>query len=222
MLQAQDTVIYGLLTQIREWLKDDLDLLDVQIVKDQVLVNCTNAYLAFRCWKMVADSIKDGTALGCDITVLLNGKKYDSSARLNIMTSTWVRENRALFESLQEVCTTSVHAESEGYVYLAVQPYLGLEAVLNKPVRDLLNQPVQVLSSEIAEARVDCIRRAIATGGSASTEYTHSWRGVDWKKRSTAIYLPGHGQVLVRTGPARGEEWQNGFWENWKESAVSG
>lgn len=133
-----------------------------------------------------------------------------------MLESSWLKHNRPVFEAQRNLCTAAIHGESEGFPYLAIQPYLGIEAILNKPIHDLLGQSINSIETVIAEARQSAIQRAIAIGGVATEIYSHRWMGVDWQKKVTAIYLPGHQEVQVLTTPALGEEWQNGFWQNWK------
>lgn len=130
------------------------------------------------------------------------------------ISSTWAQANAKLVEGFEDLCTIAIHSEADGYPFLLVQPLWGIEAMLNKPIRELLGQPIDVVATEIAQAKRRCIERAIASGGIAKESYTYPWQGADWKKQIIATYLPGHNEVLVQTQPYKGEEWHLGFWRN--------
>lgn len=184
--------------------------IDLKIKEREVLLNSRDAYMLRRAW-----SQREGLrAQKLELTIFFNGRLMDSTKRINRSTSSWVKTHLAALVSLQTDCTAAVHSEADGYKYLAVQPYLNNEVVLNKPLHELLGQPLLVVASEIAAAKQHCIQQAVASGGVASEPYQMEWQGNLWKKQLTAIYLPGHQEVLTKTTHAKGEEWQIGFWRN--------
>lgn len=183
---------------------------DVNICGREVILNCRNAYLALTSWR------RRNSLQGFDLTIWLNGSFLDSTTRSQRvkMDSSWVHQNGSIFKNFSEVCTAAIHSEAVGYPFLAIQPYLGIEAVLNKKVKQLLGQPASAVASPIAEAKLLAIKQAIASGGVAKVPYQMEWNGTLWKKLHIAAYLCGHQEVLVKTVPARGEEWHQGFWRN--------
>lgn len=200
-------------TAILAWLNTvsiDPWQIDLQIREREVLLNGRDAYMLRRAW-----SQREGLrAQKLELTILFNGRLMDSTKRINRSTSSWIKTHLAALVSLQTDCTAAVHSEATDHIHLAVQPYLNNEVVLNKPLNELLGQPLLVVASEIAAAKLHCIEQAIASGGVASAPYQMEWQGNLWKKQLTAIYLPGHQEVLTKTTHAKGEEWQIGFWRN--------
>ncbi|GEM_PF-6625167 len=188
----------------------DPSQVDVKIEGLHVKINCRNDFLGLKLWshRQAVQSI------GFSLEVSSNGELIDSTRRMKKNASRWAARYPLHLIDLSNLCSVSIHSEGEGYPFLAVQPYLGNEAALNKPVDELLGQPLVTVASEIAEAKEHCIRRAIANGDIAHESYEMYWQGNLWKKQITAIYLPGSGEVMTKTSHAKGEEWQIGYWRN--------
>jgi hypothetical protein len=122
--------------------------------------------------------------------------------------SRWIEQGgdsrRIEIGNLSETRSISIHGVEDGYPYKFVQPHMGIEEVLNKPIVDLIGQPIGTVDSVISEATQWAIDRAIRTGGTAWASYKFFWQSpwefLDkgyWRKLVKATYLPGVDEVLV-------------------------
>lgn len=196
----------------------DPSQVDVKIHAQHVKINCRNDFLGLKVW----GKRQAVQALGFSLEVRSNGELIDSTKRMKQTVSKWAAHHPLHLIDLSNLCSVSIHGEGEGYPFLAIQPYLGNEESLNKPIQELLGQPLITVASEIAEAKEHCIKRAIANGDIAHETYQMHWQGNLWKKQITAIYLPGCDEVMTKTRHANGEEWQIGFWRNHVKSLNQG
>ena len=104
---------------------------DFRLQKLEVFVNCWDAYLAHGLWLQRSVLQK----AGLDLTLFLNGKVVDSTKRMRLMTSAWANQHTSAFIDMSLRCTACVHSEANGYRHLAIQPFLKIEAILNKPIQ---------------------------------------------------------------------------------------
>lgn len=198
-------------TRLLEWLGgiSEPSQVDISFVGRELILNCRNAYLAYDSWQRR----KLLQQLDFALTIYINGNFIDSTTRMNRVRS-WADKHPKNFAEFAEFCTAAIHAEDINLTFLAIQPFLNIQETLNRPIADVLGKPLSLVDSVIASKKARCIERAIATGGTSSDHYAFDWEGTTWKKVVTAIYLPGHGQILTQTSPYPGEEWQNGFWRS--------
>jgi hypothetical protein len=123
--------------------------------------------------------------------------------------------------------TITVHSLEAGYPYRLVLPHMGLEETLNKPVAELIGNPLGTIDNTIAEATRWAIDRAVRCGITQYAFYSFYWdseldwmRG-DWKKIVRATYLPGVQEVLVeKFSPQENQERDQRLWERYLTECV--
>lgn len=151
-------------------------------------------------------------ATGYVLEVCVQGKPIHKKNRMTL--SSWVNQNSSHILLDKNSCTVMVHSAQPPYNFLFIQPYKGIEEVVNGgSVHRLLGQPLDQVESVIAEAKQWMVREAIHQNGDVvHHSYAHSWLGGVWKMNLSALYLKDHHEVIIKTH--FGEKWMFGFWDN--------
>ena len=90
------------------------------------------------------------------------------------MPSTWANQNAQLFAAMPGF--VFLHSTDPGYKFLAVKPDLS-EGRLNRPIADLIGQPLRVTDEAIALPKERAIASAIATKGDPNIHLQSSVAG---------------------------------------------
>ena len=94
---------------------------------------------------------------------------------------------------LDKGATVFVHKASEGFEHLFIKPDQMVkdpEKRLNKPILDLLGQPLTVVDSDIAEIKRDALERCRDSHGVIWREYSHIWKGYEFNFLYKAQWMP--------------------------------
>lgn len=129
--------------------------------------------------------------------------------------SLWAQRNPALFKAWGEIAF--VYSAAAGHRHLAAQSLL-TEKRLNRPISDLIGQPLRTTDDSIWLPRERAIESAIASPGeSVEFFYDHVFQGVIWRFKGTALYMPDCDEVLCKIEDNPHDHrasWQRGYWMN--------
>lgn len=96
--------------------------------------------------------------------------------------------------------TVFVHDATDEFKHLFIKPDLLVKAPerrLNKPIVDLLGQPLGVVDSDIAEVKRSVLEECRERHGVIWREYSHVWKGYEFNFLYSAEWLDG--EILTRT-----------------------
>lgn len=201
-------------------------------------VRCDNQVVAAEAAKHHEEILKSGAVHGITIllgsgkepylkeaarSISLDGFRVDNkSARLSIEGmemnkstietgySNWLMNQAAntnVFQAIPGIVL--IHRAIDDYRFLAVKSDLS-EKRLNKPMTELLNQPLAAIDPLLAEPRRHYIERAAASGSEQSYSYEYTWDSLLWKFNVKVAYLPGYDECLVIVSDA--QSWQKEYW----------
>ncbi|HEY9749839.1 MAG TPA: hypothetical protein V6C63_14235 [Allocoleopsis sp.] len=146
---------------------------------------------------------------------------YPMINNLEAMNSVWIKQNAALFGSIEGTCY--IFSTEPGYRHLAVRPDLS-PGRLNRSVDLLLKdggQPLSIVDPVIATPRSRAIAEAIETGEAAICYHEHFWMNAVWYFESTAVKVTeSEVLVIVRDNPKEPKAtWQREYWKRVAEAA---
>lgn len=134
-----------------------------------------------------------------------------NDATVKTSRSTWLRTNKSLATYWQQHRSMSIHSRDRdtGFPCLEVIPLMGVEAVLCKPIAQLVGQPANSATGIIGVTKERVIQEAISLGDTAIGHYEMTWNNVLWKKKISAILLDGTQEIMIIT---EGEAWHKDYW----------
>lgn len=217
-LSQEDSAFLGWLGQIEEPQK-----VKVRIATNRIIVLCSDYFLARQLWRS-RNQLDPFSAAPRELEIWVGKRLYAEGSvrkkRENTMQpsttmalSNWAQQNSNLFQVIPgSVFLHSADADS-GFKYLAVRPDIS-ERRLNRPISELLNQPVRVTHEAIALPKERAMREAIATGENQNYHYQFAWQGLIWNFKVDVVPLAENNEILVIVQDADRHAWQREYWLN--------
>ena len=125
--------------------------------------------------------------------------------------SVWAKQNKALIHALPG--SVFLHSTESGFKFLAVKPDIS-ENRLNRPILNLIGQPLRTTDERIALPKERAIQAVIATGETQTYGYDYHWKDLLWQFEVSVIPLPDTAEVLVMVQDSNQSVWQRGYWLN--------
>lgn len=147
---------------------------------------------------------------GYKVAIYTGGELFDQSYQVR-MRSKWAESNKDVLTILGDICTVTVHANTDGYPHLFVQPFMGIEERLNRPIADLIGMPANISEGAIGKTKLLCIEKAIANREEAIAFYEFSWHKVEWRFKVKAQYSPEFDEIIVQIFDDA--PWQIEYWK---------
>lgn len=182
--------------EIREWNENNRE----------ITIVVTNDCAASDLWH----SRHDVERLGYKVVIYTGDRLFDQTYQVR-MNSKWAEHNKDVLAILRDIATVTVHGNSEGYPHLFVQPFMGIEKRLNRPIADLLGMPAAISEGVIGKTKLLCIEKAIANREEAIAFYEFVWNEVEWRFKVKAQYSSEFDEIIVQIIDA--EPWQIEYWK---------
>jgi hypothetical protein len=214
ILSKEDQRVWSWLSIVREPNK-------IRIAIDQssgcLTAWCNDFYTARELWR--SRYLLGGEDFPTSLQVYVNRRLYasgsvrrkPSNTLRDMNLSTWVKQNSKLFNAIPGL--VFLHSADTEFRFLAVKPDI-TERQFNRPIVDLIGQPLRVTDNRIAMPKERAIEEAIATGENQFYSYDYHWKGLFWQFEVSVIPLPDMGEVMVMVRDSEQASWQRGYWLN--------
>ena len=128
--------------------------------------------------------------------------------------SPWAREHPLVFNALEGCAIIYSTDRDQGYRCLAAK-YEFDEEQFNRPLPQLIGQPLNVWAEAIALPRQRAIEQFLETGEEQRISYENYYQGAKWLLHNRIFKLSDDEIVVTVT---EGASWQRGYWENYAKS----
>lgn len=209
-----------------QWLNhvEDPRSVTIGILKDRIRVICNDVFSVKRLWKT-------RYLLSCEkeikLELYVRQKPYGISVippflhfttmihapSYSYSESQWATRNRDIFLAIPGSVFVHSADKDRGYPYLAVKPDL-TEKRLNKPIRELIGQPIRITPEAIAIPKEAAIEEALRTQQPQQYFYDFVWESLLWNFKVDVVPLIEHNEVLVIVTDADERRWQRDYWLN--------
>lgn len=213
--------------RIWDWLSTIREPQKVRIAIDQpsgcISAVCDDLYTAKDLWRsrhkldtgddcetLLFVHVKDRVYASGSVRSQGNSKSATEMDTLSI----WAKQNAGLFKAMPGFVFLHSADANSGFKFLAVKPDINEER-LNRPIVNLLGQPLRVTDERIALPKERAIQKAIAMGETQSYGYGFNWNGKLWHFQVSVVPLLDIGEVLVIVKDVDQQaHWQRGYWLN--------